>query len=148
IRTVSGGSTGLWDLDQGLTELQLGSYVLMEGRYASVGLPFQPALFCAATIISRPRRHVAVLDAGWKSLSGEFGLPLGPPGLSPLSLSDEHLVCEVARESKLEIGSVVLLLPAHLDPTVNLHDRLVAFEGGTCTEWEVDLRRTGPRLFE
>jgi D-serine deaminase-like pyridoxal phosphate-dependent protein len=145
-RTVSGGSTGLFDLDQGLTEIQMGSYVLMEGRYAGVGLPFAPALFCAATVISSSRPGHAVLDCGWKALSAEFGFPLTPPGLEPVASSDEHLVCSVSEPASFEVGDVVLVIPAHLDPTVNLHERMLVFEGDDVVEWPIDLRRTGPLM--
>jgi D-serine deaminase-like pyridoxal phosphate-dependent protein len=144
--TVSGGSTGLFDLDQGLTEIQIGSYVLMEGRYAGVGLPFTPALFCAATVLSSSRPGHAVLDCGWKAMSAEFGFPLTPPGLEPVAFSDEHLICDVTAPGGIEVGDVVLVLPAHLDPTVNLHERLLVVDGGSVSEWPIDLRRTGPLL--
>jgi D-serine deaminase-like pyridoxal phosphate-dependent protein len=145
-RTVSGGSTGLFDLDQGLTEIQMGSYILMEGRYAGVGLPFAPALFCAATVISSSRPGHAVLDCGWKALSAEFGFPLTPPGLEPVAFSDEHLVCSVEESGTFEVGDVVLVIPAHLDPTVNLHERILVFESDDVVEWPIDLRRTGPLM--
>jgi D-serine deaminase-like pyridoxal phosphate-dependent protein len=145
-RTISGGSTGLFDLDQGLTEIQMGSYVLMEGRYSGVGLPFVPALFCAATVISSSRRNHVVLDCGWKALSGEYGPPLLPPGLEAVAFGDEHLVCTATEPGRFTIGDVLLVLPAHLDPTVNLHERLLVFEGKSVMEWPVDLRRTGPLL--
>jgi D-serine deaminase-like pyridoxal phosphate-dependent protein len=143
---VSGGSTGLFDLDQGLTEIQMGSYILMEGRYAGVGLPFAPALFCVATVISSSRTGHAVLDCGWKALTAEFGFPLTPPGLEPVAFSDEHLVCSVAESAHFEVGDVVLAIPAHLDPTVNLHERLLVFEDDAVVEWPIDLRRTGPLM--
>jgi D-serine deaminase-like pyridoxal phosphate-dependent protein len=145
-RTLSGGSTGLFDLDQGLTEIQMGSYVLMEGRYSGVGLPFVPALFCAATVISGSRPTHVVLDCGWKALSGEFGFPILPPGLEPVAFGDEHLICAATSPGQFTIGDVVLVLPAHLDPTVNLHERLLVFEHKGVTEWPIDLRRTGPLL--
>jgi D-serine deaminase-like pyridoxal phosphate-dependent protein len=144
--TVSGGSTGLFDFDQGLTEIQIGSYVLMEGRYAGVGLPFTPALFCAATVLSSSRPGHAVLDCGWKAMSAEFGFPLTPPGLEPVAFSDEHLICTVTLSRSFEVGEVVLVVPAHLDPTVNLHERLLVTDGGAVSEWPIDLRRTGPLL--
>jgi D-serine deaminase-like pyridoxal phosphate-dependent protein len=144
--TISGGSTGLFDLDQGLTEIQLGSYVLMEGRYAGVGLPFVPALFCAATVISSARPDHVVLDCGWKALSGEFGFPVLPPGLEATAFGDEHLTCHATEPDRFAVGDVVLVLPAHLDPTVNLHERLLVFEGTSVTEWPIDLRREGPLL--
>jgi D-threonine aldolase len=145
VNSITGGSTGLFDCDQGLTELQLGSYVLMEGRYGGVGLPFLPAVFCAATVVSSPRRDRAILDCGWKALSGEFGLPILPAGLEPTASSDEHLACQVTGTPP-EVGDVVLVIPAHLDPTMNLHDRLLVFEGGRALEVAIDLRRRGSIL--
>ena len=142
VEVVSGGSTGMWNVDQGLTELQLGSYALMESSYAlALGSPFVPALFCAATVISRPAADRAVLDAGWKALSGELGLPLAPAGLAAADSSDEHLTCRVAEAPGPAVGDCVLLLPAHLDPTINLHPRVFVLEGGAVVdEWRVDLR--------
>jgi D-serine deaminase-like pyridoxal phosphate-dependent protein len=147
VKTITGGSTGLFDCDQGLTEAQLGSYVLMEGRYGSVGLPFVPALFCAATVISRPRSDHAILDCGWKALSPEFGFPILPPGLDPVAFSDEHLRCRVTGTPP-QVGDVLLVIPAHLDPTMNLHDRMVLFEAGRTLELTIDLRRRGSVLRE
>jgi D-serine deaminase-like pyridoxal phosphate-dependent protein len=139
VTTVSGGSTGMWNVDQGLTELQLGSYALMERSYAgALDSPFVLALFCAATVISRPAADRAILNAGWKALSGELGLPLAPAGLEALDYSDEHLTCRGVQE----IGDHVLLLPAHLDPTMNLHPRVFVLEDGALVdEWRIDLRR-------
>ena len=145
-RTISGGSTGLFDLDQGLTESQMGSYALMEGRYSGVGLPFAPALFCAATVISSSNPTHVVLDCGWKALSGEYGFPLLPPGLEPVAFGDEHLICIATNPGQFTIGDVIVVLPAHLDPTMNLHERLLLLEGNRVTEWPIDLRRTGALL--
>lgn len=139
VATVSGGSTGMWNVDQGLTELQLGSYALMELSYArALGSRFAPALFCAATVISRPADDRVILNAGWKALSGELGLPLAPAGLEALDYSDEHLECR----GPGHIGEHVLLVPAHLDPTMNLHPRVfVLDDGAVVDEWRIDLRR-------
>jgi hypothetical protein len=38
-------------------------------------------------------------------------------------------------------GHQVLLIPAHVDPAVNLYDRLFAWSGTEFTEWEVEGRR-------
>jgi 3-hydroxy-D-aspartate aldolase len=53
---ISGGGTGTYDLAAqagALTEIQAGSYVLMDGRYGTLDLPFEPALYCVTTVISR-----------------------------------------------------------------------------------------------
>jgi D-serine deaminase-like pyridoxal phosphate-dependent protein len=142
VATVSGGSTGMWDVDQGLTELQLGSYALMEASYGlAVESPFVPALFCAATVVSRHPPGPAVVNSGWKAISAELGLPVAPTGLVPLSFSDEHLTCRADGDHGPEIGDQVLLLPAHLDPTVNLHRSVYLIEHGSVVdEWRIDVR--------
>jgi 3-hydroxy-D-aspartate aldolase len=81
--TVTGGGTGTHtgDLASGvLSEIQAGSYAVMDAEYAACEppqggeWPFEPALVLASTVISaRHRTHVTV-DAGSKALSID-----GPP---------------------------------------------------------------------
>ncbi len=142
---ISGGGTGTYDLaaqSGALTEVQAGSYVLMDGRYDTLGLPFEPALYCVATVISR--RHArAVLNVGLKELTAEYGMPvIQAAGARITALSDEHAqVTLAAGQTGLAIGDKVPLIPAHVDPAVNLYDRLFAWHEGGITEWEVDGRR-------
>ena len=52
-----------------------------------------------------------------------------------------HVHRELNAEPGPEIGASVLLLPSHLDPTVNLHRRLfVIDEGSVVDEWRLDVR--------
>jgi D-serine deaminase-like pyridoxal phosphate-dependent protein len=68
------------------------------------------------------------------------------------ALSDEHAQVSVTEghgaldhgaldHGALDIGDKVLLIPAHVDPAVNLYDRLFAWTGTGFAEWEVDGRR-------
>jgi hypothetical protein len=66
--------------------------------------------------------------------------------LEAVAFGDEHLICTATEPGQFTIGDVVLVLPAHLDPTMNLHERLLLFDGQGVTEWPIDLRRTGPLL--
>lgn len=142
---ISGGGTGTYDLAAqagALTEIQAGSYVLMDGRYGTLDLPFEPALYCVTTVISR-RPSRAVLNVGLKELTVEYGMPvIAAPGARVTALSDEHAqVSLTAGSAALAVGDKVLLIPAHVDPAVNLYDRLFAWSGTEFTEWEVDGRR-------
>jgi D-serine deaminase-like pyridoxal phosphate-dependent protein len=142
---ISGGGTGTYDLAAqagALTEIQAGSYVLMDGRYGTLDLPFEPALYCVTTVISR-RGSRAVLNAGLKELTVEYGMPaIQAPGARITALSDEHAQVRLAPgPGDLAVGDKVLVIPAHVDPAVNLYDRLFAWDGDTVTEWEVDGRR-------
>lgn len=141
VELVSGGGTGTYDLaeDAGaLDEVQAGSYVLMDASYGRLGLPFEQALFCRATVVSRQGERI-VLDAGLKALSREYGLPRAD-GIEITSLADEHATGTTSLD--LRVGDAVLLVPAHVDPTVNLHPHLHAVAAdGTVERWPVDARR-------
>ena len=73
---VSAGGTGTYDLHDrtGITELQAGSYALMDTHYQRLGLPFGQALTVAGTIISAQDRF-AVADVGLKALGMDHGNP-------------------------------------------------------------------------
>jgi D-serine deaminase-like pyridoxal phosphate-dependent protein len=148
---VSGGGTGTYDISSEfgvLNEIQAGSYALMDVRYGSIDLPFENALFCATTVISRRGPDAGVLNAGLKSLSVEYGMPRPvTPGLGVISLSDEHARLTVKPDVKLAIGDTVLLIPAHIDPAINLHDAMIVSTGGSNHEiWPIDGRRKSDTL--
>jgi D-serine deaminase-like pyridoxal phosphate-dependent protein len=102
-RLVTGGGTGTHtsDLASGVfTEIQAGSYALMDAEYAACeapadpSWPFAPALFLASTVISaRHRTHVTV-DAGLKALSTDGPVARvvagAPVGSVWRAMGDEH----------------------------------------------------------
>ena len=141
---VSGGGTGTFDLstDAGaLDEIQAGSYVLMDASYDKLGLPFELALACRATVVSRNGTR-AVVDAGLKALSAEYGVPRAlDPSIEVLGLADEHATLRLDASSTLAVGEAILLIPAHVDPTVNLHAALHAVADDGVERWAVDARR-------
>ncbi len=147
---VSGGGTGTFDVSSEagvLDEIQAGSYPLMDGRYGSLGLPFENALYCAATVLSRRTAETGVLNAGLKALSAEYGMPKAVmPGIQAISLSDEHSRLLVKPDVNLAIGDTVLLIPAHIDPAINLHDAMVVWTGTSAELWPVDGRRKAATL--
>ena len=99
---VTGGGTGsaALDLAEGVfTELQAGSYALMDVEYADCGgpegeWPFQPALFIAATVVSAQHRAFVTTDAGLKAIHSDGPPPRVIAGAAPgsrwRSFGDEH----------------------------------------------------------
>lgn len=123
-RTVSasGTSTLLEALsDPNVTEVQAGSYALMEPELEELQLPFRCAVTVAATVISRKPGRV-VVDAGRKSIGCDSGAPL-PVGLHAdvVRISEEHIVLACDNKQP-ELGDVVYLRPTHVRTTFNLHD--------------------------
>jgi D-serine deaminase-like pyridoxal phosphate-dependent protein len=130
---VSGGGTGTYAITgriTGMTEIQTGSYVLMDQSYSQVaGLPFRQALTLLTTVISRPTLDRVVIDAGRKSISQDFGLPrpANAPGLEVIHLSEEHGVLRSAKPGpEPKVGDKIELIPSHVCTTVNLHDTFYA----------------------
>ncbi len=131
---VSAGGTGTYDISgriAGITEIQAGSYVLMDTDYGRLDVPFEQAFWALGTIISRPDPGRCVADCGHKSMTKDHGLPTvrGVEGASVVSLNDEHATIRIPPESQIAIGDRVFLRPSHTDPTINLHDVFYALEG-------------------
>lgn len=145
---IGGGGTGTLDMaaETGiLNQVQAGSYVLMDARYAAIDTPFEPALYCAATLISRRSERTGVLNAGLKQLSAEKGPPTPTAtDVTVVDLSDEHAQVAIDPDAPYEIGDRLLLTPSHLDPTVNLHGQLHVWDGNDATSWWVDGRQNQP----
>jgi D-serine deaminase-like pyridoxal phosphate-dependent protein len=130
---VSGGGTGTYDISgqvPGVTEIQAGSYALMDTDYSRLDLPFEPAFSVLGTIVSRPTPGRCVADCGHKALTKDHGLPSvkGLPGAAVTSLNDEHAVIALPPESAVQVGNRLELWPSHVDPTVNLHDVIYAMK--------------------
>jgi len=129
---VSASGTGTYNITStidGVTELQCGSYIFMDGNYLKIFDDFDPALSVISTVISR-RDDRIVLDCGLKSISMDQGLPevIFPKGITFSSLSEEHSKCLIDDpKNTLKVGDKVLLRPMHGDTTINLHDEYFVY---------------------
>ncbi len=134
---VSAGGTGTYDVNTWATEIQAGSYALMDTAYAKLELPFRLALSVLATVISVSAGH-AVADCGLKALGMDHGNPT-IEGARVWFCSDEHVT--FAPERPVRVGERIRVLPAHVDPTVAYHERMHVVAGDAVLEsWAVDLR--------
>jgi D-serine deaminase-like pyridoxal phosphate-dependent protein len=132
---ISAGGTGTYDCNTWATEIQAGSYALMDAQYGRQGLPFRQAVSVVATVVSSAARW-SVADAGLKA----FGMDHGDPELDGGRVrfcSDEHTTFAPPRN----VGDRVRLVPAHVDPTMAYHERLYLCSGDKVVDcWPVDLR--------
>ncbi|NOX30596.1 MAG: metal-activated pyridoxal enzyme [Actinobacteria bacterium] len=134
---VSGGGTGSYVDNTTVTELQAGSYVLMDTAYQQQGHPFRQGLFVEASVISVAPKYV-VLDAGLKCLAMDHGNPT-IPGAQVVYCADEHTV--VTTERHVTPGDRMTIVPAHIDPTMSKHRELVVGRDGSVVDvWDIDLR--------
>jgi len=135
---VSSGGTGTFDLNTLATEIQAGSYALMDTAYAKLGLPFRPALSLLGTVLSTSRAGYAVADVGTKAL----GMDHGPSAIDDADVwffSDEHVT--FAPRRPVRVGDRVRVWPAHVDPTMACHERVHLVDGERVVDtWLIDLR--------
>ncbi len=151
---ITGGGTGtfLYEAESAIyNEIQPGSYVLMDADYARNAVDpkaprFEHALAILATVMSlrsAEGNERATLDAGLKAFSTDSG-PAQPTfaGWRPYAVSDEHTVLhKVGEGPSIRLGDKALLVPGHCDPTVALHDWIVAVRSGKVEAvWPVDAR--------
>ncbi|MDA0232943.1 MAG: DSD1 family PLP-dependent enzyme [Chloroflexi bacterium] len=127
VNIVSAAGSGTYNITgkiDGITELQAGSYIFMDGDYLEVFNDFEPAMTVLATVISKTGER-AVLDCGLKSVSVDRGLPyaVSVEGLKVNSLSEEHTKVSLSGDAKsLRVGDKVSLRAMHGDTTINIHD--------------------------
>jgi D-serine deaminase-like pyridoxal phosphate-dependent protein len=134
---VSAGGTGTYDINTSATEIQAGSYALMDTAYDRLGLPFRQALHVLATVVSVSPGW-AVADCGLKSLGMDHGDPT-IEGARVWFCSDEHITFEPAERAR--VGDRIKVIPAHVDPTVAYHPALYVVDGDDVLDrWPVDLR--------
>jgi D-serine deaminase-like pyridoxal phosphate-dependent protein len=135
---VSAGGTGTFDINTWATEIQAGSYLLMDSAYDKLSMPFRPALSIVATVISVSPGW-AVADCGLKALGMDHGNPSITDG-TVWFCSDEHVVFS-PDAGPVHVGDRVRVWPAHIDPTVAYHERMHVVNGDEVVEtYEVDLR--------
>jgi len=132
---VSGGGTGTYDVSgnrDGVTEIQAGSYATMDARYREVGIDFELALTIVSQVISVPQPDVAIIDAGLKTATIEFGMPrlIRPEGWTLQKFSEEHGHLHRQGGEPLRPGDVVEMVPSHGCTTINLHDAYQVIRDG------------------
>jgi D-serine deaminase-like pyridoxal phosphate-dependent protein len=143
---VSAGGTATWNLtaaDLDVTEIQAGSYAVMDNFHGAMVGDFEKALTVVTTVISRPHDRV-IVDAGNKSL--------GAPALSTIvghdnpgfRFDEEHGVFVARQNEPLRVGDVVELIPGYAPGTVNWYDAFHVVEDDRVVDiWPVIPRGPG-----
>lgn len=136
----------------GVTEIRPGTYVFNDRNTVDA----QSAGYrdCAATVlttvVSTSVSGKAMIDAGSKTLSADallsggkrhFGYVLNYPELILEGLSEEHGHLAFSDISTIKIGDVLRIVPNHVCPCINLHDRVFVVSGEQVVDkWPVPAR--------
>ena len=133
VEIVSSGESWTYDVAgdiPGVTELQGGTYLLMDTAYRYMA-DFRYAAKVLSTVISTPRPGTAIGDAGLEALGSVKGLPTveDMAGVSVRSLDAQHAVLELSDGAGLSVGDRTALLPGQQDAMVSRWDRYIAVRG-------------------
>ena len=135
---VSAGGTGSFDRNPVATEIQAGSYALMDTAYAKLGLPFRRALSVLATRDLRRPCATRWPTAGSRRSAWTTATPRSTArrsGSAPTSTSPSR------RRRPCGWATAIRVWPAHVDPTVAYHERMHLVAGDEVLEsWPIDLR--------
>lgn len=153
----TGAGTGTFDIDtavEDLTDLQVGSYVLMDAEYRGIGSAdddhsfplFEPALTMLISVVSCNQNGFVTVDAGLKSMYRDGAAPIvlypDDRACSYDWFGDEYGKISFSGEiGGLKPGSIFELMVSHCDPTVNQFDYFHVVENERVVEvWPIDLR--------
>ena len=122
IRSAGGIATWNWTAAYpGLTEIQAGTYVVMDNFHGQMVPGFEHSLTIQATVISRQSGKV-IVDAGNKSVADPADVTMVGHDHKVIRFDEEHGIFDAAGGSRLRVGDPVALVPGYSPSTVNWYD--------------------------
>jgi D-serine deaminase-like pyridoxal phosphate-dependent protein len=134
VQIVTGGSTGTYNIDKdnGLTELEAGSYVFMDSVYFEIGgkdddatyKDFAGALTVLTTVDSKRHPNLATTDYGNKAMARPTDKVKGMPWLEVGNQGAEYGALKWKDGApELKLGDRVEIYCSNLDMSTNAFDR-------------------------
>ena len=125
VKILSAGGTGTWEWTASnprITEVQAGTYAVMDMFHGHMSPGFEHSLTVQATVISRPPDRL-IVDAGNKSMgAGALCTIVGHPEYESFRFDEEHGIFKAPAGSPLKVGDSVSLVPGYSPGTVNWYD--------------------------
>jgi D-serine deaminase-like pyridoxal phosphate-dependent protein len=122
IRSAGGISTWDWTAAYpGMTEIQAGTYVVMDNFHGRMVPGFEHSLTIQATVISRQIGKI-IVDAGNKSVADPADVTMVGHDYKVFRFDEEHGIFDAAGGSPLRVGDPVSLVPGYSPSTVNWYD--------------------------
>ena len=144
IRSAGGIATWNWTAAYpGITEIQAGTYVVMDNFHGQMVPGFEHSLTIQATVISR-RSGKVIVDAGNKSVADPADVTMVGHDHKVFRFDEEHGIFDAAGGSPLRVGDPVALVPGYSPSTVNWYDAYhVVHEDVVVDIWPVIPRGPG-----
>jgi D-serine deaminase-like pyridoxal phosphate-dependent protein len=144
IRSAGGIATWNWTAAfPGITEIQAGTYVIMDNYHGQMVPGFEHSLTVQASVISRQSGRV-IVDAGNKSVAAPSDVSLVGHALTPFRFDEEHGIFAAPEGSPLRVGDSVALVPGYSPTTVNWYDAYHVVRDDVVTDiWPIIPRGPG-----
>jgi D-serine deaminase-like pyridoxal phosphate-dependent protein len=122
IRSAGGIATWKWTAGfPGITEIQAGTYVVMDNFHGKMVPGFEHSLTIQASVISRQSDKV-IVDAGNKSVADPADVTIVGHDHEVFRFDEEHGIFAAPQGSPLKVGDSVALVPGYSPSTVNWYD--------------------------
>jgi D-serine deaminase-like pyridoxal phosphate-dependent protein len=144
IRSAGGIATWHWTAGYpGITEIQAGSYVVMDNFHGRMVPGFERALTIQASVISSRSKQV-IVDVGSKSVGDPDNVTIAGHDLKVIRCDEEHGIFSAAEGSPLTVGDSVALVPGYSPSTVNFYDAFHVVQDNVVVDiWPVIPRGPG-----
>jgi D-serine deaminase-like pyridoxal phosphate-dependent protein len=144
IRSAGGIATWQWTATYpGITEIQAGSYVVMDNFHRRMVPGFEHSLTIQASVISRRSKQV-IVDVGNKSVADPYNVTIVGHDLPVFRSDEEHGIFSAPGGSVLKVGDCVSLVPGYSPSTVNCYDAFHVVQDDTVADiWPVIPRGPG-----
>jgi len=144
IRSAGGIATWQWTATYpGITEIQAGSYVVMDNFHGRMVPGFEHSLTIQASVISRQSKQV-IVDVGNKSVADPYNVTIVGHDLPVFRSDEEHGIFSAPEGSVLKVGDSVSLVPGYSPSTVNCYDAYHVVQDDTVSDiWPVIPRGPG-----
>ena len=122
IRSAGGIATWQWTAAYpGISEIQAGSYVVMDNFHGRMVSGFEHSLTIQASVISR-RSNQVIVDVGNKSVADPSNVTMVGHDHEVFRFDEEHGIFSAPDGSSLKVGDSVALVPGYSPSTVNCYD--------------------------
>jgi 3-hydroxy-D-aspartate aldolase len=157
VNLVSGGSTGTYNIDKnnGLTELEAGSYVFMDTGYSKIGgrdgntvySDFSSALTVLTTVDGKLHPNLATTDYGNKAMARPTDCVKDKPWLEVDTQGAEYGALRWKDGTpELKLGDRVEIYPTNLDVSTAAYDRYYITRGDQVIDvWPIMGRGGAPQ---
>ncbi len=142
---ISTGETWSYDVAadiEGVTEIQGGSYLLMETDYAYM-TEFQQVCKILGTVISKPTIASAIINIGLKHISSLRGVPVieDNDDIHVINMTTSNSTVSIGNQTTLEIGDQLYFIPSQQDAMVSRWNEFICVRGDFVENvWDIQAR--------